>query len=483
MKLSNILSDSGQTARSSLALRGGSYSLLSTAILLAILVMVNVFLSVLPASWTKFDISAAQLYSVTSNTKVVLNHLEKDVTIYWIVQADQEDAILENLLSKYESLSDHIDVVKKNPDVYPTFSQQYTSEAVQNNSLVVECGERSRFIGYDDIYVTDASMYSYSYNTSFDGEGAITSAIDYVVSEELPQLYLLEGHGEAALPSTLSEQMEKENLEMQSLSLLTMNAVPEDADCVLIYAPASDISADEKDMLSDYVKAGGKLLVLAGPAEDAVLANLNDLLSYYGIKVNDGIVVETDQNHFFYGLPLALIPTMNSHAITDSLLAENYYALLPIAQGLTVYGENYGATVTELLTTSGSAFSKVDGYAMSDYEQEEEDVAGPFALALAIDDESGGQMVWFASSAFVDDSYNAYSSGANGDLVMNALSYMLGESEAMAIRSKSLNYNYLTISESQSTVLKGFLIGLIPLAYFVIGVAIIVKKRRVQNEA
>ena len=31
-----------------------------------------------------------------------------------------------------------------------------------------------------------------SYNTSFDGEGAITSAIDYVVSEELPQLYLLD---------------------------------------------------------------------------------------------------------------------------------------------------------------------------------------------------------------------------------------------------------------------------------------------------
>ena len=71
-------------------------------------------------------------------------------------------------------------VVKKNPDVFPTFTEQYTNETVQNNSLIVECGDRSRFIGYDDIYIQEADVYSYSYNTSFDGEGAITSAIDYV---------------------------------------------------------------------------------------------------------------------------------------------------------------------------------------------------------------------------------------------------------------------------------------------------------------
>ena len=53
-------------------------------------------------------------------------------------------------------------------------------------------------------------MYSYSYNTSFDGEGAITSAIDYVVTEDLPRLYLLEGHGEEELPATFREQLEKD---------------------------------------------------------------------------------------------------------------------------------------------------------------------------------------------------------------------------------------------------------------------------------
>ena len=96
--------------------------------------------------------------------------------------------------------------------MYPTFAEQYTDEEVPNNSLVVECGDRSRFISYYDIYLQDSSMFSYTYSTSFDGEGAITSAIDYVVNEEFPQLYVLEGHGEAELPATFSEQLEKENI-------------------------------------------------------------------------------------------------------------------------------------------------------------------------------------------------------------------------------------------------------------------------------
>lgn len=203
---------------------------------------------------TKYDMSATKLYSVTGNTRAVISALEDDVTIYWIVQAGEEDDVIENLLGRYESLSEHIQVVKKNPDVYPAFAEQYTDEPVQNNSLVVEAGERSRFIGYQDIYIQEPDLYSYTYNTSFDGEGAITSAIDYVVSEDLPKISILEGHGETELPASFKEQMEKDNMELSALSLLTAETVPEDADCVVIFGPQSDISLEEKEILSGYVE-------------------------------------------------------------------------------------------------------------------------------------------------------------------------------------------------------------------------------------
>ena len=141
--------------KNKIALQGGVYSISMTAVVFAILIVVNIFAEALPDNLTKYDISSAKLYSITSNTKVVVNALQKDVTIYWVVQADAEDDVIENLLGKYESLSEHIEVVKKNPDVYPTFTKQYTEEIVPNNSLIVECGDRNRYISYDDIYLTE----------------------------------------------------------------------------------------------------------------------------------------------------------------------------------------------------------------------------------------------------------------------------------------------------------------------------------------
>ncbi len=483
MKKWNLLHPADNARSNRIALQGGSYSLVITAVVLALLIVVNILVSILPTPMTQYDISAAKLYSITSNTKVVVNALQEDVTIYWIVQSGKEDQIIENLLGKYESLSDHIQVVKKNPDVYPTFAQQYTDETAENNSLVVECGDRSRFISYDDIYLQEADMTTYSYNTSFDGEGAITSAIDYVVNEEQPQIYVLEGHGESELPSTFSDQIERENMELHTFSLLTVDAIPEDADCIMIYGSTSDISTEEKDMLADYVASGGKLLVMAGPVESGSLDNLLSLLSDYGVTATDGIVIEGDREHYAFQLPFALMPDMSSSEITDSLIEEHYYPIMPISQGLTVGDTPSGATVTTLLTTSDLSFSKTAGYDLSTYEKEDGDVDGPFAVGVSITCDSGGQLTWFSSSDFLDDMYNAYSSGANVNLGMNALSSMIGESEAMAIRSKSLNYNYLTISDSTSSLLKVVMIGVFPLVYLGIGIFVVVNRRRTQNEA
>ena len=466
--------------KKTIALKGGSYALILTAMVLALLIVVNILASALPANVTKLDISSSKLYSITSNTKAVVNALEQDVTIYWIVQSGQEDDVIENLLAKYDSLSSHIDVVKRNPDVYPTFAQQYTDETVQNNSLVVVSGEKYRFVPYSDIYVSQGSMYSYSYTTSFDGEGAITSAIDYVVSTELPKLYALEGHGETAIPDSFSEQLEKENVEVDSLSLLTVDEIPEDAAALLIYAPASDISQEEVELLESYVQSGGKLLVLAGPVADGELTNLYGILNRYGITVAEGIVSEGDRSHYAFQAPYVLLPELADTDITSPLSEKNYYAIVPIAAGLQLSGTANG-TVTALLTTTDTAYSKVAGYAQTTYDKEEGDIDGPFALGVQIEDNGGGEIVFFTSSYLLDDMYNAYSSGANSDLVMNALSELLGERQAMSIRSKSLNYNYLTISDSAASLLKTVMIGLVPLMYLAMGVVTVWDKGRMQR--
>lgn len=460
--------------RSRIAAKGGTYSLAVTAVVLAILIAVNVLSSVLPATLTKLDISSAKLYSITSSTKVVVNALEKDVTIYWVVQSDKEDEVIENLLSKYESLSSHITVTKKNPDVYPTFTAQYTKEDVPNNSLIVECGDKSRYISYNDIYLTDIDYTTYSYVYSFDGEGAITSAIDYVVAEELPKVYLLEGHGEAELPDEFRIQIEKENMELETFSLLNTDGIPGDADCLMIYAPSSDISQEEAGLLEEYLEAGGKLLVMAGPTENGTLTSLYSVAGRYGVEAVDGIVMDADRAHYAFGYPYVLLPDMESSAITDPLIEGNYYAIFPLAQGLNVSGSSAAA----LLTTSAQSYSKADGYGFESYEKEEDDIDGPFAVAVSVDTDVGGQLIWFASGNFLDELFNAYSSGANLDLAMNALSALIGDREAVSIRSKSLSYNYLTIAESNASMLKTWMVGIVPGVFVIYGIVTVIERRR-----
>lgn len=459
-----------------IAAKCGSYSMAVTAIVVAILVAVNVLVSVMPASATKYDITSQNLYSITSSTKVVVNALEKDVTIYWVVQSDKEDDIIENLLSRYESLSSHIQVVKKNPDIYPTFTAQYTDETVPNNSLIVECGSKYRYISYNDIYLTDVDMSTYSYVYTFDGEGAITSAIDYVTAEALPKVYTLEGHGEAALPDAFRSQIEKENMELESFSLLNTDSIPADG-VLLIYAPASDISEAEATLLRDYLTSGGKLLVMAGPTEDGTLTNLTGILSDFGVSTEEGIVIEGDRNHYAFQQPYILLPDMAEDDITTPLMEAKYYCIFPLAQGLTVTGSSANA----LLTTSDAAYSKAAGFKLNTYEKEDGDTDGPFALAVSADTLNGGQLIWFASSSFLDEMYNAYSSGANLDLAMNALSSLVGQREAVSIRSKSLSYNYLTISDSNATILKTWMIAIIPLAFVVYGVLIVIERRKMRH--
>lgn len=103
------------------------------------------------------------------------------------------------------------------------------------------------------------------------------------------------------------------------------------------------------------------------------------------------------------------------------------------------------------------------------------------AGGMSADTLNGGQLIWFAASSFLDEMYNAYSSGANLDLAMNALSSLVGQREAVSIRSKSLSYNYLTISDSNATILKTWMIAIIPLAFVVYGVLIVIERRKMRH--
>lgn len=462
--------------------RVGGYSVAATVIVIAIAIVINLLAGALPEKWTQFDTSSNQLYTLSDQTEKLVSGLEQEVTIYWVARSGYEDSTIGTILDRYAALSSQIHVEKKDPDVYPTFVQQYT-DSVSDNSLIVVSGERSRYVDYTDIYVYD--YYSYYYygttDVSFAGESELTSAIDYVINADLPKMYLLTGHGESSLNSTYQSAVEDENIISSELSLLSLEAVPEDADCILICAPQSDIAAEELEILRNYLASGGKIMLVSEPLQDGRLDNLEALMADYGVTAAEGIVIEGSQSNYAFGAPYYLLPEYNYHTITSALSSAGYYVLLPIAQGLTVSGELAdNLTVKELLVTSDSAFSKTAGYDLSTYDKEDGDVDGPFSLAVAItDSDTGAQLVWVSSSGLLDASSNTRVSGGNLSLFLNCLNWMCGETEStISVSTKSMSYEYLTMDSGTSSVLTVMLVGIIPAVYLCAGIVVFVRRKR-----
>lgn len=466
--------------------RVGGYSVAATGIITAIAIAVNAVVGALPTSMTQFDTTANDLFTISEQTKEILGDVEEDITLYWIVQSGEEDSTLETLLDHYASMSSHISIKKTDPDLYPNLSSEYGISSVSNNSLIVEQGSRSRYVDYNDIYEYDYSNYYYdgSYSVSFAGENELTSAISYVINDTLPKIYTLTGHGESTLSSSFQTAVEKQNMELEELSLLTVTEVPSDADCIFMYAPQSDISADEKDLLLTYLQGGGNFFLITDPqSESDSRPNLDALMETYGMSETEGIILENSSSNYAMSMPYYLLPDRESHTITSPLLENNYYVLLPVAHGITVSDDlDENISVSTLLTTSDDAFSKVSGYNLSTYEKEEGDIDGPFALACAatdaIDDDTTAHIVWISSATIVDDSVNAQVSGGNQDFFLNALGWMCEHEDSISIHSKSLDYEYLTIDSGTASTLSVIIIGVIPVLYLCTGIFIWIRRKR-----
>lgn len=477
--------DFAQQMKSSFSTRSfrvGSYSLTATAIVLAILVVVNLLVGTLPTTMTTVDISANALFSVSEQTEKIVSSVPEAVTLYWVVQPGVEDVAIGRLLERYDALSDLVNLESVDPDVYPNFVRNYHDGEVYNNSVVVTCGQRFKYVDYFDMYLTDYSDYATTGEIAyqFDGENALTSAVQYVTSDDLPVLYNLTGHGETSLAETYAKALSDDNFQVKELSLLTLEAVPEDADLILINAPQTDLSQEETQKLQAYVAQGGKLVVTTLPPQSDPLENFMGLLGAYGVSAEEGILVEGSQDHSLWGTPYYLLPEIRSHTITQPLLTEGYYVLLPLAQGIRISStlpEN--VTVTELLTTSAAAYSKLAGYEITTYDKEEGDLEGPFSLAVLVEDATKeGKILWVSSGALMDEDTNSRISGGNLDFFMNSINWLCQREDAISIRAKDLGYTYLTMDEGTASVLSVVIVAVLPVVYLSVGIIIWFRRKR-----
>ena len=468
--------------KNSFAFQKGSRSLVIILLALVLAIALNLAVGALPASVTKLDTTAMQMFDLSEQTEKILSDLDTPVEIYWIVKTGAEDTYIQTLLGRYTEKSGNLRLMKKDPNADPTFVKTYFTEDVQDNSLVIQCGDRYQCVPYSDIFVMDQMAYLMTgeQNVTFEGEAALTGGILYVTNEDVPKLYALTNHGETELPEAILSSVKRQGMEIVSLSLLTSPEIPEDADGILLYGPQRDISEEEKALLSAYLKKGGSLLYVTGdPTVGNEQPNLDSLLTEYGIIPRTGMVGETDTNRFYTGSPALLLPDLYAHPITNPLREAKYQVIMPYSKSFAIDPDRpENLKVTELLTTSKDAFAKQGDN--KEAKKEEGDLEGPFALAVAGEDQtSGAQVVCIGSAAqyFLEENFNTLVSGGNQDFFLNALSWMCEYDDGISIHAKNLDYETLTMENTTAGLWVAILL-LIPVGYVVFGVIRFVQRKR-----
>ena len=461
-------------------LRNGLYTILICIVMAAVVIGINLLVSVFPQQNIRIDTTAQGLYSLSEQTRGVLQGLEENVELYLIAEPGKEDDYTVNLLERYADLSDSVHVQQINPLTNPMFTSAYSEETVENNSVIAVSAQRSRVVSSTDMYTYGFDYDYYTNATVFNGETLLTNAIRYVTDPEVPAVYLLTGHGEQPLPESLSDALTTENMDVRELNLVTENAVPEDAAAVVIFSPASDITEQEKEKLLSFSDKGGGLILVSGySGEDR--SNLYALTASFGMEPEKGVILENDERHSISGYAFYLLPDIEAHEITDPIIKAGQSILTPVVMGIRENKHRSTLTVTPLLTTSEKAYLKTDPDNTTTYEQEEGDVAGEFSVAAASEElynDNTIRMLWFASDMMFTEQADTIVSGSNTDLFLNAVFWAGNRNNDITVRAKSTMMPYLTVTTAFRNVMMILTAVVLPLAAVAAGAIILVRRRR-----
>ena len=424
----------------------GSYTLAMTSIVIAIVIIFNMIVNLIPENKRQFDISSTNIYEISSKSKKIINNVDHDVTFYVLAEKSNTDKRIKTFINKYASLSDKIHIKWIDPVLHPSALTKYGTE---ENNIVISCKKTNRTttVSFDDILVSSASYYSTSSSaSSFDGDGQLTSALNYVTSNKEYKAYYTSGHGESSLSSEVTSLLTKSRISASDLLLMTATSIPDDCDLLIIDGATSDFTKDEVKLLSSYLKKGGKVVTLLAQTNKS-MKNLYSLLKDYGLTVQSGYIADTErsyQGNYYYLIPnLSVSGDMASGISSNSVMMIN-------SKGMT-----QSTPVRDSISTDAFMTTSSNGYAVTEKKQTQ----GTYVLgatsteSVKVKNSKGkkvtkeSRLTVYGSNMLIDEQItSSFSSLENLTLFTNSVTASLDNADNVSISPKSLEVSYNTIA-------------------------------------
>lgn len=461
----------------------GSYSTAVMVIILGIAIVINLLVGSLPTSFKNIDISSNEFYTIGDVSKEVIDNIQYDIDIIVTTAKADVDTRISTLLDKYADSSEHISIEYIDSVLYPSVLTTYSTTA---DTVVVKCEDtdKTTTIPFTDIIVYDETYYyyyGYTIETEFDGEGQITTALDYVSNDNDKVIYELEGHSETALGSNVSELIEKSNFTVSSVNILTNNGIPDDCSMIICNLPLRDLADDELELLREYLAGGGNIILLLSDSADDT-PNFDSLMADYGISTVEGYIADTER---YYGQSIyQIFPEYSSGNITGALSDNSDYTLIYGSTGLNIEAVDDSISTDAFLVTSSSGAAVISE---TDYSTGVYTLAVQAVQTIEEDTEeteetedtesiSSTFTVYGASTIIDNDLTSYYTNLYNLDVFMSSITACFDDVSNISIASISLETSYNTFTNANT--IGAIFIFVIPIILIVVGIVRWVKRRK-----
>lgn len=453
----------------SAASRNGSYSVGAIVLVVAIVIVVNLVAGQLPEKVKRIDISDNRIYEISDKSKKILKKLDTELTVQVFAEKDKADDRIKTFISKYASLSDKITVEWIDPVLHPS---ELSANNVESDTVLISCKDtqKSTSVAFSDIIVSDESAYymtGSASETQFDGEGQFTSAVNYVTNDADRKVYYTAGHGENTFSSSVSDVLDKNNMEEEELNLIMTNKIPDDCSLLMLNGPVSDITEEEKETIAAYLASGGNVFLLLGDSQEDT-PNLDGLMKDYGMEREDGYIADMQrsyQGNYYYIFP----ELDDSSGLTDGMSSD--MVMLVNAHGL-----NVTDPARDTITTSPFMTTSSDGYAVTQDDQKQGTYTLGAVATETVNDEEARFTVISADTLIDAQVTDAFSTLENLTLFSNAVAANYDDMENVAIEPKSLEVTYNT-TQHAGVISIAVIFG-IPLVILIYGFLRWIKRRK-----
>jgi len=413
----------------------------------------------------RFDFSPEKAFSLSSRTTRVLDSLEHDIhaTIFYDQKEGRTYQELMQLFS-WASKRFHYEFIdiNKNPAKAEAFNVSR-----KGAGILEYMGKKEKVLYFE--------------------ESNIVSAIIKLTDSRVKTVRFVTGHGERNISGNDPEagyvrvvsDLREENYQVKEILLMQEQKIPDDTSILVISGPKKDFLKKELDMVDEYIKNNGRVILLCDPYP---LPELEKYMATLGVKLSRDFVIDNKSKLFAMDHLTPVVVPDRSHAIAENM---NDAVVFPICRSVDSVKIEGLDQKTEII-----AFSSPDSWAeqntQSVYDQKAVfnngvDINGPVPVALVSEitfekDKTGHVMV-LGDSDFITNYY--YSILGNRDFFLNTINWLSEKTEALASRPRAPQapMELLFLTENQSRMIFWSAVIIQPLIILLIGLSVILWRR------